>query len=87
VLPVRPGPRSVTSAYFASTRDSLAMVPYIQSDVIEGPYLRLTIPLVMRSLLPRLEEGHAPTSPQAVEWAWWNGQSAKNPRTRSTSWR
>ena len=32
------------------------MVPYIQSDVIEGPYLRLTVPLVMRSLLPRLEE-------------------------------
>jgi hypothetical protein len=56
VLPVRPGPRSVTSAYFASTRDSLARVPYIQSDVVEGPYLRLTIPLVMRSLLPRAED-------------------------------
>ncbi|MEM7415231.1 MAG: hypothetical protein AAF389_07030 [Gemmatimonadota bacterium] len=44
-LPDRPGSRAVVSNHFADTRSPSAVYPFIQSDIIEGPYVRLTIPL------------------------------------------
>ncbi len=55
LLPTRPGERSVSLEHFADTRSPDAIVPYIQSDVIEGPYVRLTIPLVPMRYVDRLD--------------------------------
>ena len=48
LLPNRPGYRSVDTRYFALTRDPASTAPLIQSEIIEGPYLRLELPFVMR---------------------------------------
>ena len=49
------GPRSVNAANYASTRTASTTRPYIQSDVVEGPYIELTVPLYARRVFARME--------------------------------
>ncbi len=44
--PLRGGPRSMRAAHFADTREPNNTAPYIQSDIVRDPYVKLTIPLV-----------------------------------------
>lgn len=53
-LPTRGGARSVAVDHFADTRDPASWLPYIQSDIVEGPYVRLTVPLVPVQYTSRL---------------------------------
>lgn len=54
LLPDRPGARAVALSHFADTRESANPSPYIQSDIIEGPYIRLTVPLLALQYVDRL---------------------------------
>ncbi len=54
LLPARPGARAIALQHFEDTRAPNGLAPYIQSDVIEGPYVRLTIPLVPAAYAARL---------------------------------
>lgn len=56
LLPDRPGARSVDARYFATTRDPLSTAPFVQSEIVTGPYLRLEVPLVARRHGERLDE-------------------------------
>lgn len=53
-LPDRPGRRAVADDHFEDRRSEGAPVPYIQSDIVEGPYVRLTVPLLAIQYLDRL---------------------------------
>lgn len=55
-LPAQPGTRAVVLDHFADTRAPHASAPYIQSDIIDGPYIRLTIPLSAVVWMDRLEQ-------------------------------
>jgi len=54
VLPSRGGARSVVADHFETTRDPDSWVPYIQSDIVTGPYVRLVVPLVPLQYADRL---------------------------------
>ena len=59
LLPNRPGYRSVDARYFAPTRDPASTAPFIQSEIVEGPYLRLELPFEMRREAQRAEQACA----------------------------
>ncbi|MEQ8329792.1 MAG: hypothetical protein RH859_04935 [Longimicrobiales bacterium] len=50
LLPERPGGRSVDTRYYADTRGSTTGTdaPFIQSEIVAGPYVRIEVPLVAR---------------------------------------
>lgn len=53
--PVRPGPRTILQDHYADSRDPNAQVPFVQSPVIEGPYVELVVPLIAVRLDSRME--------------------------------
>lgn len=55
LVPARPGTRSVDTRYFAGTRDPASTAPFIQAEVLTGPYVRLELPLVARRERDRME--------------------------------
>lgn len=63
LLPSRPGTRSVDARYFADTRDPGSTAPFIQGEVVTGPYVRLELPLVARREQERLERRCADEPP------------------------
>jgi len=57
LLPDRPGVRSVDARYYADTRapgPAGSTAPFIQSEIVEGPYVRLEVPLVARRHTERM---------------------------------
>ncbi len=54
LFPTRAGPRAVSTDAFADTRSESGLTPFIQSDIVEDPYVRLTVPIVASRVLDRL---------------------------------
>lgn len=55
-IPERAGRRAVATDHFADTRAPNSAAPYIQSDIVEGPYIRLTVPFSATTYIDRLDE-------------------------------
>lgn len=67
-LPERAGRRAVASDHFADARAAHSTAPYIQSDIVEGPYVRLTVPLSAVTYGDRLTDA-CPDLPTLAEGA------------------